>query len=260
MLSVLAALGLATPTHAALVSLWHLDENTGTTVADAQGAHNGTFGGTPNPGWTTGHPGHGSGLTFASNDAHVLIANHADFTPGALSIVAWIYAADATPTTVHNILTKIHGATGVAQWAFFLRSNGTLRCSVNGGGTVYNATTTGTLADATWLYAGCTWDGATLRVYRNGTEDGTGTATTGTQTDNTYAPRLGNSGYAGGLGPFTGTIDEVAYYNHALSQGEMQALISGGATGPSTRRRIQLGRRLWRWLGLPQVLVTGRWS
>jgi hypothetical protein len=216
--------------------------------------HTGTFAGTPNPTWVaSGHPGHGSGLTFPSNDARATVTNHADFTPAALSIVAWVHFVDATPAGVSTMLSKVNTATGVAQWSFFVRTNGTVRCSVQASAVVYNHTTVATLVNDTWTHVACTWNASTIRVYVNASEDGAGTAAAGTQTDNVYPVTIGNTNYPGGLSPFLGTLDEVTFHSHALTQGEIQTLM-GGAPPPARGRRW-ISERLHRWLGLPIVLA-----
>jgi hypothetical protein len=233
-----------------------MDENTGTSVADSVSGHTGTFAGTPNPNWVpNGHPGHGSGLTFPSNNAHVTVASHADFSPAALSIVAWVYFADATPVNAAVLVSKVNTSTAVYQWGFSVRTNGTVRCLVQASAVVYTHTTVATLADATWTHVACTWNASTIRVYLNATEDGTGTAAAGTQADNGYPVNIGNNNYAGGLSPFVGTLDELTFHNHALTQGEIQTLMGGSPPLPPARRWIQLSHWLHRWFGLPVVLA-----
>lgn len=234
-LSVVLAMSLAQSVHAALISHWAMNENTGTSVADSVSAHNGAFAGATSPQWVTGHPGEGSGLSFPNTpDSHarVEVTNHADFSPSStLTLIAW---AHMTTVSGGAIITKLDGTSGVAQWQMTWRSDKTMRCSVRSGGATVHKTTVGTIADNTWTFVACAWGNDLLHAYLNATEDGSGAATTGTMVDNTYNVTLGNTGFSGGRAPFIGTIDEVRLYNTELTQGEIAALMAG--TTPPRRR------------------------
>lgn len=213
---------LAVPcaSEAALVSLWHLDENTGTTPQDSAGTHHGVFAGSPGPSWVTGHPGDNSGLSF-SGDASVVVTNHADFSPSAsLSLVAWVNATVAPPPAVLTVMSKI--LSGTPQWQMILRTNGTLRCSVQSNSTVVHMTTTATLSQGTWTFAACTWGSNLLHVWLNAVEDGAGAATTGTMASNGQNVILGN--VIANNQPWVGTLDELRFYNTELTQGDLQTL------------------------------------
>ena len=87
-----------------------------------------------------------------------------------------------------------------------------------------------------WTHVALTYDGATQRLFVNGTQAAT-RATTGTiqATDNPL--------WIGGNSPygeyFKGLIDEVRVYNRALTQAEIQADMNTAVvpTAPATRRR-----------------------
>ena len=82
----------------------------------------------------------------------------------------------------------------------------------------------------TWTHVATTYDGATLRVYINGTQMASRAMSGGIQV-NADALRIGGSSYPNSF--FQGTIDEVRIYSRALSQSEIQAdmnkPVAGGA-------------------------------
>jgi hypothetical protein len=80
------------------------------------------------------------------------------------------------------------------------------------------------LPEGEWQHLAITCDGATAIMYRDGVQANSGDFTLGSMTD---AGLSIGSGYAGGGGPFNGTIDDVRLYNHALSADEVQDAMFG---------------------------------
>jgi hypothetical protein len=76
------------------------------------------------------------------------------------------------------------------------------------------------LALTTWSHLAMTWSGSTLRLYVNGSQ--VATRSTGTTMTATTGPfRIGGTSVATAW--FRGLIDEVRYYNRALSAAEIAA-------------------------------------
>jgi hypothetical protein len=76
------------------------------------------------------------------------------------------------------------------------------------------------LAAGVWTHLAVTYDGAALRVFRNGAQAAS-TARTGTIQTSTGALRIGGNLIWGEY--LDGRIDEVRVYNRALSAGEITA-------------------------------------
>ena len=72
----------------------------------------------------------------------------------------------------------------------------------------------------TWTHLAATYDGATLRLFVNGTQVGS-RALTGALLTSTGVLRIGGNAIWGEF--FQGRIDEIRIYNRALSPGEIQA-------------------------------------
>ncbi|MBX2991763.1 MAG: LamG domain-containing protein [Bacteroidetes bacterium] len=79
-----------------------------------------------------------------------------------------------------------------------------------------------------WIHVAATWDGLTMRLYKNGEQVATGFANSIARSPNT---RTAISGILGRLNDppshmFNGAIDDVRLYSRALSQQEIQTLYS----------------------------------
>jgi hypothetical protein len=110
-------------------------------------------------------------------------------------------------------------------------SDGPLRPSGGGtlgGDTQYLSGPTANPVNA-WTDVAFTYDGATLRLYINGTQVASRAAGGAIQTTNNPLWIGGNSPYGE---YFTGLIDEVRIYNRALTQTEIQADMNAPVPAP----------------------------
>jgi large repetitive protein len=77
-------------------------------------------------------------------------------------------------------------------------------------------------ADATtWVHLAATYDGSTIQIYFNGTQDGSKPATFTIATNDLV---LGIGAESNGATKFQGAMDEVRVYNRALTPGEIRRL------------------------------------
>jgi len=117
--------------------------------------------------------------------------------------------------------------------AYFLNasnSDGPLRPSGGGtfgGNTQYLSGTPANPVNA-WTYEAFTYDGATMRLYINGTAVASRAATGAIQTTTSPLWIGGNSPYGE---YFQGMIDEARVYNRALTQAEIQADMNAPVPG-----------------------------
>jgi hypothetical protein len=118
--------------------------------------------------------------------------------------------------TNRNYALWLHLATGKVSYQV---------CS--SGGACETALSDGAVSPGQWYHVAGTYDGAMLRVYINGQEEG---SMAYTQTPCTTADPL-TIGYAGYHTPFSGNIDEVKLYGRALSVSEIQVLAEVGDAG-----------------------------
>jgi hypothetical protein len=201
----------ATP--AGLVAAYAFDEGAGGAVGDLSG--NGNSGTIANANWTTAGR-FGNALSFNGINAIVTIndANSLDLTSG-MTLEAWI-----RPSVVNSWETVImkNRPDGLAYAMFggypiagYFTPPGT--SNVVGTGAA-------ALAPNTWSHLAATYDGATFRLYVNGSLISS-QAATGVMATSANPLQIGGNVIWGEY--FNGLIDEVRVYNRALAASEIQA-------------------------------------
>lgn len=201
------------------VGHWKLDDASGSTALDSAGTFNGTLTG---PLWTTGRLA--GGLMFDGTNDYVTIANNNAFrVTNSLTIAGWIrgtswrYGSSTCP-----VLRK--GTDNPNNWQLAVNDGKVtlqLDASDNGG---FRANTT--LSLGIWYHVAATWDGATVRLYLNGVSDmapASRTTAIGVDTRPVY---LG--GRPGATDYVHGALDDVRFYNRALTPGEIVRLMQDG--------------------------------
>lgn len=211
-----------------LVGYWKLDETSGTTAADSSGSgNNGTWnasGVSP----TASVPGP---ITFSDPEALTLDGSSGYVTLGVTNLPAnnapqsvslWF---KGTPNSNNQNMLAMSNLGGGSAVQVGFRGSSLLAWSY-GGGTLVSTTAP---VNGAWHQVVYTYDGATDRLYLDGTL--AATSTTGAHQNGTPT-----SAYLGTYSPsmemFGGSLDDVRVYNRALSAAE--AAILGGGSSPST--------------------------
>ena len=97
----------------------------------------------------------------------------------------------------------------------------------------YNVTTTATVSAGNWYHLAGSFDGATSRMWINGVLAG---STTGDSLNSVTGPyRIGSSQVLGG--PTNGKIDDVRFFQRALTPAEIKTLATGRGVGLARKRR-----------------------
>ena len=199
-----------------LVAAFSFDEGSGTTVTDASGTgNNGT---TANTTWVAAGR-YGKALTFNGTSSRVNVpdATALHLSTG-MTLEAWV-----NPTTVSNSWRDVIYK---GNDNYFLEATSTGGSAPAGGGIFGNGSATTTvkaptaLTRSTWSHIALTYDGATLRLFVNGTQVAT-QARTGAIRTSTNPLQIGSDSIFGQY--FSGSIDEVRVYNRALTAAEVQS-------------------------------------
>ena len=231
-----------------LVAAYGFDEGSGTTTADRSG--NGNTGTVSNTTWAGASAGKfGNALSFNGTNAWVTVASSSSLalTTG-MTAEAWV-----NPTALGNAWRTVLLKEQTGNMVYDLYANGSGGTKVPssevyvGGAKMVSAASA--LAAGTWTHLAATFDGATLRIYVNGTQ-ASQLAVSGSIATSTGVLRIGGNSIWGEY--FSGLIDEVRVYNRALSAGEigqdMTTPISPTDTqaptapSPGRKRRSRQGR------------------
>lgn len=214
---------------------WRMGEASGTTMTDYSGnGMNGTYVGSPALGST--------GLVYGDDDTAVKFSSSLMYAIANADIVATTaltVEAIVRPTSLATgggyILSKCNITTGFgASWAWVLSmaANGGLNAYVFTG----NSSTNFNIQIAKQVFAvgvathvAMRYDGSTLKLFINGGEVGSVTASGTLNAASGIRPIVGianngsNVGYTGASSAFPGTIDEAAIYTTALPASRIKA-------------------------------------
>jgi hypothetical protein len=198
-----------------LIAAWGFDEGTGTTARDSS-EHNLPLTLSGAATWVAGHTG-GSAIAN-SGTGRAIRASWTSLTV-PVTIMCWARPTDLTASTSRPLIGVWSGTDGssstqIAIWAQradFSTSNvlqGNVR--VDGGLVAINHTA---LALNTWVHLALSFDGATIRLFRNGVEVNT-IANTGGITGGTYnflaVPDSANA-----------QVDDVRVFNASLTAAQI---------------------------------------
>jgi hypothetical protein len=210
--TVTATFGTAAAPTNGLVVAYGFNATSGSTVADMSG--NGRTGTISGASWTTGR--YGNGLSFDGSNDSVGTTYATNLTRWTVSV--WVRSAAAPSSAaasgpVHrekNFQINWNHPNAAFRGAAGVQVNGT-----------WYAASFGTLAANTWYHLAATYDGETLRTYRNGSLVTSNTAPSGAAAAESATLKLGR--HAAAAQYFRGVIDDVRLYDRALSQSEIQA-------------------------------------
>lgn len=198
-----------------LVAAYSLNAASGGTVPDASGN---SWSGTVSGAWATAGR-YGSGLAFDGVNDQVTTRFAANLSRWTVSV--WVRsgaapAAKRSTGPVHrekNFQINWNHESAAFRGAAALRVNG-----------AWHAASFGSLAANTWYHLTATYDGETLRAYRNGILVSSNYNPSGTPDSESATMKLGR--HATAAQHFWGTVDEVRVYNRALSLAEIQAVMT----------------------------------
>ncbi|HWD19387.1 MAG TPA: LamG-like jellyroll fold domain-containing protein [Verrucomicrobiae bacterium] len=244
-----ACLGALPTSASTVVGLWRFDEGAGASVSDSSGlGNNGTLQGEGGvlPTWTTGQDGFGNALMFSNDGTN---HNYVDI-PGSASLRIGQTSSDAWTITCWAYESSDGTSDFVAAYGRFLvLDDGTafqFESGASGDNEVYTWARAnpdwqlGWLTDGPvsplldqWVHWAVTYDGTNLSVYRDGNQGPSGGALV-----QPLVAAIGYSGYQGaihigtelgqdGTRNWNGMLDDVAVFAGALTQSQIQTVMSG---------------------------------
>ena len=224
-IAALAAAGAGLP-----IAHWKLDETSGTTAVDSVGGHDGTL--TNGPAWVAGQIG--GALDFDGSNDLVSVPHQAIFTQIPMTVSAW-FKLDTLPTTRSEhgtIIDKRHTVDPYASWTLYV--NETLGDKIrfqirDSSETGYWLDSAASAVTNTWYHVVGTIDESyNAKLYVNGAlepdDDNIGSLFSSND-----EIRIG-AGWSGG-NRLDGVVDDVRYYDRALSAAEISGLYTAGTGG-----------------------------
>jgi hypothetical protein len=227
--SLILVLGTAGSVSADLVGYWKFDEGSGNVAVDSSGYGNdGTINGTPN--WVAGQIG--SALDFDGSTNYVEIPNNDSFSiTDTITIAAWTYMRTSASGEMaivskggweaNNLPYELTETPGdVIFWQFY-NDAGRDGCSPD------------SPPVGEWHHIAGTYDGIATKCYIDGML-GEEWQYAGKMPINSLPVTIGRRTTGGTW--FNGMIDEVAIFNNALTEDEIQKIMMGiGGFGQASR-------------------------
>jgi hypothetical protein len=204
-----------------LIASYGLDEGTGTVVNDSSTNHNnGTL---TNATWTIGHFGNALKFTGATNSLVTINSSTSLNATTGLTVEAWVNPSTLTSPDgnwVAAVAKEHRNSSNDIAYALYAATGTSTPPALHLliGGTDVGVSGTSVLPLNTWTFLVGTYDGATMKLYVNGTLVGS-KAKTGTITTTADPLRIGGD-WSGEM--FTGIIDNVRIYNRALIASDIQ--------------------------------------
>jgi hypothetical protein len=221
-----------------LLAYWKFDEGSGTSASDSAGTNTGTL--VASPTWAAGKVG--GALTFNGTSQYLTVPMVAGLRTSTCSVAAWV------KTTLDDDETAIGFSKGSGYTDGYTIELGTnasaqltnelITAFRNVGGTYYQAgyttATRSQLLDGQWHHFVFTGDGSSTKIYIDGTSrtvsidnSDSGICTNNANIDTL---RIGDQHTGGAEGNFfNGSIDDLRFYNRALSAGEVSQIYNAGA-------------------------------
>ena len=138
--------------------------------------------------------------------------------PSATGANQFLFDGSTSPSFGNGVSIRIMNTSSVRYWSY----------NAN-----YSVTTTATVSAGNWYHLAGSFDGGTSRVFINGVLAG---LTAGDSVSSVTGPyRIGSSQTLGG--PTNGKIDDVRFYQRALSPAEIKTLATRRGMGLERKRR-----------------------
>jgi len=212
-----------------LVAAWGFDEPSGAVFLDGSG--NGRDGVIEN-GATRSGSGHSGGAVELDGVAGNGDVGSLDVPGSEITLMAWFNADDFGVKDARFVSKSTGEEEQDHWWMLSTRRGKFLRFRLKAGGTTTTLVEDASrLSSGTWVHAAATYDGTTMRIYRDGALTGSAAKTGAIDQAPGVAAWIGaNPGHPGQV--FDGRIDDVKIFSRALTPGEIQAEMTLPAPTP----------------------------
>lgn len=169
---------------------------------------------------------------YQFNNSYIEIPHNNSFnvTQTGFSLALWFKPESNQKSTIYTLIDKSHGITGVNSWVTHCVNDRRYGATplfgfATGDGTNWTASyDTSCLYDNQWHFITSVSDDSVIKFYVDGSLKQTATLL-GTPLSNQSRILIGTSGYPNRT--FTGSIDDIRFYNRVLSEAEIQRLYTG---------------------------------
>jgi hypothetical protein len=218
LLSLLFVVFIAAYAEADLVGFWPFDEGQGSVARDMSG--NGNDGTINNATWTAGR--FGRALELNGIDANVEVEHSSVLSVEEFTLMAWVNVPGFIGAWQTIATQNTDGPT--RNYGLFINDvSGLVHYSFTSGNAWQSFNATSNIVDGQWHHIAATYDKAAFKCYVDGVVDGE--TPVDLTPDNADTVITIGSWVDGGW--LKGTIDEVALYNNALSEAEINAAMNG---------------------------------
>jgi len=206
-----------------LVHQWRFDDGEGSTAADFAGGSDGTLVGPP--AWDFADARSGGALDFDGAGDRVDIGTFDVAMDSGLTLSCW-FKAGGFGVPDARLVSKATGVqTNDHYWMLSTISSTGLRFRLKAGGsTATLATGPGELEAGRWYHVAATYDGASMKIYKDGVEVASAPKTGPIDTSSVVPAAIGDQPM-GDSKPFDGLIDDVRIYDRALTPGDIDSLL-----------------------------------
>ncbi len=208
-----------------LVAHWSLDVGSGVIASDKTGnGHDGTL--------INGVTWNGTELIFDGVNDYVNLGT-LDVSGSALTLTGWVQATDLANCTYYDcrILSKASGASEQDHyWMISTTKVGSvtrLRFRLKAGGlTSTLIATSGDISNGDSFHVATTYDGETMRLYKDGVEVGSRAKTGAIDTNSTVEAWIGGNPTEGSSRPWDGSLTNVRVYQKSLTPTEVITIMN----------------------------------
>lgn len=216
-----------------LIGWWKLNGNANNSAGSVNGT---TTGVTP----AASQNGQGAGAYQFTTSAPSYILVPSDNLPkptSAFTVTGWFYPTAISSTAVQSLISTTNGG----GWSMFVNPTSSscaskIQFQAYVGGAYIGACSTATPANNSWVFAAGVYDGPTVKLYiNNGAAVSVSAPGSMTWPTNPVPLCIGGEPGTGATGCtesakyFNGRIDDVRFYDRALSASEITQLYNGGA-------------------------------